>query len=75
MEDLKSVEEYLNSVDPFEIPLEKYRETINDESYGSLASQMIARRLLELHGNWIKEELGKRRAQSIVVCNGKVIFS
>jgi len=61
MEDIKAIEEYLNSVDPFEIPLEKYREIIDDESYSSLASRIIARRLFKLHGNWIREELRKRK--------------
>jgi hypothetical protein len=74
-EDLKSIEEYLRGVDPFDIPLDKYRSIVNNDEYSSLASRIIIERLHELHGDWIKKKLEESKAQSIVVCNGKVIYS
>ncbi|MEM0172256.1 MAG: hypothetical protein QXV57_06825 [Thermoproteota archaeon] len=72
MEDLETVEKYLESIDPFDIPLEKYRSLINDKSRSKLL-HVIARRIYELHGEWIKEELKRRKAESLLVCDKKVI--
>ncbi|MGB9717879.1 MAG: hypothetical protein ACPL4E_05490, partial [Thermoproteota archaeon] len=74
MEEAKEIEEYLECIDPFEIPLDKYRKIINDDKYGSLAEQIITKRLEELHGSWIKKKLRETKAQSIVVCDGRVIY-
>jgi hypothetical protein len=74
-EDLKSIEEYLRGIDPFNIPLGKYRFLVNNDECSSLASRIIIERLHELHGDWIKKKLEENKARSIVVCNGKVIYS
>ena len=74
MEDLKAIEEYLASVDPFKIPLDKYREIVNDESRGG-ALHIIARRIYELHGRWINEKLQETGAKCLLVCDKKVIAS
>ncbi|MFN3622416.1 MAG: hypothetical protein ACK4TI_05950, partial [Nitrososphaerales archaeon] len=55
-----------------DIPLEKYRSLFNSESRGKLF-HMIARRIYELHGGWISEELKRRNARSLLVCDKKVI--
>lgn len=70
MEDLK---EYLESIDPFKIPLDKYRELLRGDN--SLVGRMIMRRLDELHGSWIRGRLRELGAQSIVVCDGKVVYA
>jgi len=75
MEDLKTIEEYLNSVDPFDIPLDKYRELVYNEGYSRVANRIIAERLHKLHGDLIRKEFKRTKAQSIVLCNGKVIYS
>ena len=74
MEELKEIEEYLERVDPFEIPLDKYREIVNDESRSSML-HIIARRVYELYGEWVNEELRKRRAKCLLVCDKKVLAS
>lgn len=76
MEDLKTIEEYLKNTDPFDIPLDKYRELVNNNSeYSSLVNQIITEKLNKLHGDWIKDKLKETKAQSIVVCDRRVIYS
>jgi hypothetical protein len=73
MEELKEIEEYLRGIDPFDIPLDKYRRIMNDERYSSLANQILVK-LDELYGDWIREKFRETKAQSIVVCDRKVVF-
>jgi hypothetical protein len=75
MEDLKAIEEYLRNIDPFEISLNRYRSLVNNEESCGRVLHMIARRIYELHGNWINTELQKRNAKSLLVCDKKVIAS
>ncbi len=75
MEDLKAIEEYLRNIDPFEISLNRYRSLVNNEESCGRVLHMIARRIYELHGDWINTELQKRNAKSLLVCDKKVIAS
>lgn len=75
MEDLKTVEEYLKSVDPFDIPLDKYRELVYNKEYSRVANRIIVERLHKLHGDLIKKGFKKAGAQSIVLCGGRVVYS
>lgn len=74
-ENLKAIEKYLRSIDPFKIPLDKYRSLINNDEYSNLVNRVITKRLDELYGSWIKKKLKETGTQSIVVCDGKVIYS
>jgi len=76
-EDLESIKE-LERIDPFDIPLDKYRSLTNNEKTRSLAYRIIMERLYELYAEWIENEFRKRRnepARSLLVCDRKVIFS
>jgi hypothetical protein len=76
-ENLKSIEEYLERTDPFDIPLDKYRSLTNNEKTRSLVYRMVMERLYELYAEWIENEFRKRRnepARSLLVCDRKVIF-
>lgn len=60
---------HLLKMDPFDAPLEVVHQ-LRGEEYG-----MLLDRLDELHGDWIKKKLMETGAQSIVVCDHKVIFT
>ena len=69
------IKEYLSKLDPFDIPLETYRSLVANAKYRTLANRIITERLYKLHGNWINEEFTRRRrAQSLVLCDKKVIL-
>jgi len=69
------IKEYLSKLDPFEIPLETYKSLVVDAEYRTLANRIITERLYKLYGNWIYEEFTRRRkAQSLVLCDKKVIM-
>lgn len=72
---LKSIEEYLRSVDPFDIPLNMYRFLVNNDEYCSIVHHIIAKRIYELYGDWVKKEFTERRAGSLVVCGKEVILT
>jgi hypothetical protein len=70
-----NIKEYLSGLDPFDIPLETYKSLVTDDKHHNLANRLITEQLYKLHGNWIYEEFTKRRkAQSLVLCDGKVIL-
>lgn len=74
-EDAKSIEEYLRNIDPFDIPLERYRSLINNDEYRSLANRIITERLYELYGDWIENEFKKRKEiQSLLLCDKEVVL-
>lgn len=69
------IKEYLSKIDPFDIPLETYKSLVTDDKHRTLANRIITERLYKLYGNWIYEEFTKRRrAQSLVLCDKKIVL-
>jgi len=59
----------VKEVDPFSVPLDVVR-AFNEEEYSLLLDRLEA-----LHGDWIKEKLAETGAQSIVICDGQVVYT
>jgi hypothetical protein len=59
----------IEKLDPFEIPLERYRSLSNDEDW------LLTQRLFALHGPWIREQLKATGAGLIIVCDRKVVYT
>ena len=61
--------EYLENIDPFEIPLDYYKSLNSDEDW------FLTNRLFALYGSWIQSKFEEYSAESLVLCNQKVVFA
>ncbi len=60
---------YLENIDPFEIPLDVYKSLTSDEDW------FLTTRLFSLYEDWIQSKFEEHSAESLVLCNRKVIFA
>ena len=67
--ELKQHKEYLGNIDPFEIPLDYYKSLTGDEDW------FLTNRLFSLYGNWIQTKFEENSAESLVLCNRKVVYA
>lgn len=73
--DLKLLTQWLEKIDPFDIPLEEFK-ALRKGKYRTLADRIIMKQLYKNYGSWIETQFKERQGiQALVVCDRQVILS
>lgn len=73
--DLKTLTQWLEKIDPFDIPLEEFK-ALRKGKYRSLADRIIMKQLYKNYGSWIETQFKERQGiHALVVCDRQVILS
>jgi len=67
--ELTQHKEYLDNVDPFDIPLDDHQSLTSGEDW------FLTTRLFSLYDSWIRTKFEEHSAESLVLCNRKVVYA